>query len=197
MLTSQKKSYFYIAVALCLVTAGFIAHQIHHNIDDLYPKQISSMLFQIISVDVLVVWCISIKNRILNKQICRYLVWVGILMIFWLTVRIVKWRFLSALDPLGRYFWYAYYIPMILIPLFGVFIVQYVGKPEDYVIPKKFKLLLIPSFILLAFIFTNDFHRRVFDFPQGIIYYNDIYTYKLGFIIVAAWFVFLGFYSSL
>ncbi len=196
MLTSQKKSYFYIAVALCLVTAGFIAHQIHHKIDDLYPKQISSMLFQIISVDVLVVWCISIKNRILNKQICRYLVWVGILMIFWLTVRIVKWRFLSTLDPLGRYLWYAYYIPMILIPLFGVFIVQYVGKPEDYVIPKKFKLLLIPSFILLAFVFTNDFHRNVFDFPQGITYYNDIYTYKWGFIIVAAWFVFLGFYFT-
>ena len=197
MLTSQKKSYFYIAVALCLVTAGFIAHQIHHNIDDLYPKQISSMLFQIISVDVLVVWCISIKNRILNKQICRYLVWVGILMIFWLTVRIVKWRFLAVTDPLGRYFWYSYYIPMILIPLFGVYIVQYVGKPEDFIIPKKFYSLLIPSIILLVFVFTNDIHRCVFDFPEGIKLYNDIYTHEWGFIIVAAWFVLLGFYFTI
>ena len=122
MLVSQKKSYIYIIAALCAVTVGFITHQLHHNIDDLYPKQISSMVFQIISVDVLIAWCVSIRNRILNKQIRMYLILVGLLMIFWLTVRIAKWRFLAVTDPLGRYFWYAYYIPMILIPLFGVFI---------------------------------------------------------------------------
>ena len=127
MLVSQKKSYLYIAISLLLVSIGFILHQTHHNIDDLYPKQISSMLFQIISVDVLVAWCVSIRNRILNKQIRRYLIWVGILMIFWLTIRIVKWRFLSATDPVGRYLWYAYYIPMIMIPLFGVFIVRFLS----------------------------------------------------------------------
>jgi len=178
MLVSQKKSYIYIIAALCAVTVGFITHQLHHNIDDLYPKQISSMVFQIISVDVLIAWCVSIRNRILNKQIRRYLILVGILMVFWLTVRIAKWRFLAVTDPLGRYFWYAYYIPMILIPLFGVFIVQYVGKPEDYIIPNKFKLLFVPSIILLVFIFTNDIHRCVFDFPEGIINYNDIYTHE-------------------
>ena len=118
-------------------------------------------------------------------------------MIFWLTVRIVKWRFFSAVDPVGRYLWYAYYIPMILIPLFGVYIVQYVGKPENFIIPKKFYLLLIPSIILLVFIFTNDIHRCVFDFPEGIVLYNDIYTHKWGFIIVAAWFVLLGFYFTI
>ena len=101
MLTSQKKSYINIIVALALVSVGFVLHQTHHNIDDLYPKQISSMVFQIICVDVLIAWCVSIRNRILNKQIRRYLFWVGILMIFWLTVRIVKWRFLDATDPVG------------------------------------------------------------------------------------------------
>ncbi len=196
MLVSQKKSYIYIIAALCAVTVGFITHQLHHNIDDLYPKQISSMVFQIISVDVLIAWCVSIRNRILNKQIRRYLILVGLLMIFWLTVRIAKWRFLAVTDPLGRYFWYAYYIPMILIPLFGVFIVQYVGKPEDYIIPNKFKLLFVPSIILLVFIFTNDIHRCVFDFPEGIINYNDIYTHEWGFILVCTWFVSLGFYFT-
>lgn len=197
MLTSQKRSYFYIVSALLLVSVGFILHQSFNSADDLYPKQISSMLFQIISVDVLIAWCVSIRNRILNKQIRRYLILVGLLMIFWLTVRIVKWRFLSVTDPLGRYLWYAYYIPMILIPLFGVYIVQYVGKPEDFIIPKRFYLLLIPSIILLVFIFTNDIHRCVFDFPQGIINYNYIYTHEWGFILVCAWFVFLGFYFTI
>lgn len=197
MLTSQKRSYFYIVSALLLVSVGFVLHQSFNSADDLYPKQISSMMFQIISVDVLIAWCVSIRNRILNKQIRRYLILVGLLMIFWLTVRIAKWRFLSVTDPLGRYLWYAYYIPMILIPLFGVYIVQYVGKPEDFIIPKRFYLLLIPSIILLVFIFTNDIHRCVFDFPQGIINYNDIYTHEWGFILVCAWFVFLGFYFTI
>ena len=162
MLVSQKKSYLYIAISLFLISIGFVLHQAFDSTDVLYPKQISSMLFQIISVDVLIAWCVSIRNRILNKQIRRYLILVGILMIFWLTIRIIKWRFLSVTDPMGRYLWYAYYIPMIMIPLFGVFIVQYAGKREDYVIPKKFNLLFIPSFALLVFIFTNDIHRCVF-----------------------------------
>lgn len=196
MLVSQKKSYLYIAISLFLISIGFILHQTFDSTDALYPKQISSMLFQIISVDVLIAWCVSIRNRILNKQIRRYLILVGILMIFWLTIRIIKWRFLSVTDPMGRYLWYAYYIPMIMIPLFGVFIVQYVGKREDYVIPKKFNLLLIPSVALLVFIFTNDIHRCVFEFPEGIINYNNIYDYKWGFFIVVAWFVSLGFYFT-
>ena len=197
MLTSQKKSYINIIVALALVSVGFVLHQMHHNIDDLYPKQISSMVFQIICVDILIAWCVSIRNRILNKQIRRYLFWVGILMIFWLTVRIVKWRFLDATDPVGRYLWYAYYIPMIFVPLFGVYIVQYVGKPENYVIPKKIILLFVPAVFLVIFVFTNDFHRLMFDFPEGIVLYNDIYTHEWGAIIVIAWFVLLGFYFTI
>ena len=115
-------------------------------------------------------------------------------MLIWLNVRFIKWDFLHYTDPLGRYIWYAFYVPMLLIPLLGVFIIQCVDKPENYVLPKKMKLLYIPLVLLLVLVFTNDFHELVFVFPNGIENYNFDYGYNFGFYIVCAWFVILGFY---
>ena len=115
-------------------------------------------------------------------------------MLIWLNVRFIKWDFLHFTDPLGRYIWYAFYIPMLLIPLLGVFIIQCVDKPENYVLPKKMKLLYIPLVLLLVLVFTNDLHELVFVFPNGITNYNFDYGYNFGFYIVCAWFVILGFY---
>ena len=54
-------------------------------------------------------------------------------MAFWMIAKTVKYEFLTAnTDPLGRYIWYCFYIPMMLIPLFGMFVVKHIGKPEGY-----------------------------------------------------------------
>ena len=91
---------------------------------------------------------------------------VAILMIFWLAIRTFKWHFLADGDPLGRYIWYCYYIPMILIPLLGVFITMCIGKPENFKLDRRFNLLYIPAIILIVFILTNDFHNLTNIFPN-------------------------------
>ena len=156
---------------------------------------ILSTVRNIIHIALLLFWCVSIRKRIVDTQIRHFLLGVGILMVSWVFVRAVKFEFtMTNEDVLGRYIWYYYYIPMILIPLVGVYIVHLIGKPEGYKLPDKFYLLLIPAFIIIGLIFTNDIHRLAFEFPNGINLYNSDYKYGIIFYITFAWFSLLGLY---
>lgn len=190
----QQRSALYLTAAGVLVFISFLLFEVYFTSPSAWVRMSFGLVSQVIRSGLLIVWCVSIHNRILNKQIRQYLLWVGALMLIWLNVRFIKWDFLHYTDPLGRYIWYAFYVPMLLIPLLGVFIIQCMDKPENYVLPKKMKLLYIPLVLLLVLVFTNDFHELVFVFSNGITNYNFDYGYNFGFYIVCAWFVILGFY---
>ena len=97
-----------------------------------------------IHVCLLIAWCISILRRLTNRQVRNLLIAVGFLMAFWLTVRTVKYELIAdRTNPIGRYIWYSYYIPMVLIPLIGFFVVKYIDKPIDYDHPKWMNYLAI------------------------------------------------------
>lgn len=148
-----------------------------------------------IHISLLVAWCISLHRRLMNPQIRTVLVTTGVLMILWLVAKTVKYEFLvSSADPIGRYMWYSYYIPMLLIPLFGLFAVHYIGKPESYRAPRWMKLFLIPAFLLIGLVFTNDLHQLVFRFDNGFANYDKDYTYGIPYFILMAWYILLTLY---
>ncbi len=183
-----------IWVAIAVVIAYWI-RMLH-----LYPDQILlistvKMLRYTIHNFLLISWCVSLNRRLTNRRVRYLLMLVGILMAFWLTVRTIKFEFIAdPTYPLARYLWYSYYIPMVLIPLIGVFVVKYLGKPADYTHPRWMNLLPIPAFLLLGIVFTNDLHRLVFDFPQGIELFDSKYTYGFVYYILMAWFILGGLY---
>ena len=148
-----------------------------------------------IHISLLVAWCISLHRRLMNPQIRTVLVTTGVLMILWLVAKTVKYEFLiSSADPIGRYMWYSYYIPMLLIPFFGLFAVHYIGKPESYSAPRWMKLFLIPCFLLIGLVFTNDLHQLVFRFDNGFANYDKDYTYGIPYFILMAWYILLTLY---
>lgn len=149
----------------------------------------------LIHISLIAGWCASLYRRILNKQVRQYMIVNGLLMAFWLMAKAIKYDFISSrLYFLGRYIWYSYYIPMILIPLLGVFIIDHIGKQEDYRIPKKLYYLFIPAGLILAGIFTNDLHQLAFSFPEGIEWFDSVYKYGVIYFFAMAWFVLGGIY---
>lgn len=196
MYKTQRKTMFYLIGALVLSMAGILYNGAEFPLTNSYLGNSFIIISHFIFITLLLGWVISLQRRILNAQIRRYLVTVGVLMASWLLVRTCKWFYVSEFDPLCRYLWYAFYIPMILIPLFGVFITIYIGKPDRYKMPKALNLLYIPAVLLILYVFTNDIHRTIFKFPSGIELFNSDYTYGFGFYIVAAWFSLLGFYFA-
>jgi len=149
----------------------------------------------VIHISLLIQWCVSLHQRIINTQVRRNLVWVSILMIFWLTAKVIKYEFIADRTFwLGRYIWYSYYIPMILIPLLGVFIIDHMGKPEEYRNPRWMNALYIPAFAILGGILTNDLHQLAFSFPDGIEQFDYTYGYGPIYFAAMAWFVLGGIY---
>ena len=75
----------------------------------------------------------------------------GSLMAFWLVLRTCKWEFIAQNGThLGRYLWYSYYIPMVFVPLLGVFIIDHIGKTENYRTPNRLKYLYLPAAFIVA-----------------------------------------------
>ena len=153
------------------------------------------VLRNVIHVSLLVAWCISLYRRLMHPQIRTILVTTGALMVMWLITKAVKYEFLVAItDPIGRYIWYSWYIPMLLIPLFGLFVVHRIGKPEDYRTPKWMKALLITAFLLIGLVLTNDLHQLVFRFYNGFANYDKDYSYGIPYFILMAWYILLTLY---
>ncbi len=190
----SRKNIRNISIIAVIMLFAFVCRVVAFNIDDFFIATLLVMIRNAMHISLAAVWTVSIYMRVVSKQIRNMLISVGLLMIGWMVIRTCKIEFLYTTDTLTRYFWYAFYIPMILIPLIGVFITMHIGKSDDYKLPSLFRLFYIPAALVILLVFTNDFHRFVFDFPNGILYFNSDYTYGPLFFIPSGWFTVLGFY---
>lgn len=193
MAKEVKKSLpIFISVAILLIVA-YAFRLIALNVSDVFVKTILTILRSVIHIALVSLWCSSVYYRVVNKQVRNLLLVVGALMLFWILSKTIKIEFFpNVTDVAIRYMWYGYYIPMILIPLMGIFITMYIGKPYNYKKPSWTYLFYIPALILLVGIFTNDLHNWAFTFPNGIENFNDDYSYGVLFWITATWFSGLG-----
>ena len=183
-----------IAVAGLLAIA-FISRMIYEDLTSAMMQAVMLTVRNSIHISLLFMWVVSLHRRLMNKNVRRLMLAVGCLMLFWLIDKIVKWDFTgSVTHPLVRYLWYGFYVGMLFIPTLGAFIINYLGKPENYSHPAKLNYLLIPPTVLLALVFTNDLHQKVFVFYNGFINFDQEYSYDWVYYIVMGWFIVMGFY---
>lgn len=182
-----------LCVVLCLLVYAYYAREWERRLSDSLGKTVLSLSRHLIHAGLIFCWILSVNARIIQDRIRGYLTAIGGLLIFWLYIRTVKWMFFLGDSWQNQYLWYAYYIPMILIPLIGVFLVQYLGKKETYRLSGTWRLLYLPAFFLIGLVFSNGFHQQVFSFPEGR-YSGSVYSYEAGYYFVMAWCLLLGLY---
>ena len=129
-------------------------------------------------------WGLSIRFRIVQTHVRRYLLMIAALMMLWLLLRSVKFS-IDNVDA-ERLLWYCYYLPMLFIPMLSMFVSLSLGKAEDFRLPRWTKLLYLPTTLLLLLVLTNDLHQFVFFFPSGVMSDQD-YRYKAGYFLVVMW----------
>ena len=191
---NRKNVIYAIGVASLLVIA-YYSRAFHTQVDEPIIKMLLVMIRSVIQISLVIGWCSSVGTRIINKQVRHYLIAVGILLAFWLILRTCKWEFIAQNGThLGRYLWYAYYIPMVFVPLLGVFIIDHIGKAENYKTPNKLKYMYIHATFLVTAVFTNDLHQLVFSFPKGFENCESDCKYRFLYYITMAWFIILGIY---
>ena len=124
-------------------------------------------------------WGYSIDRRIIQKQALHCLRLTAALMLVWLILRTLKYEFVTDLT-VARYIWYLYYLPMLFIPLLGVYIALTLGKSEEYRLTGKAGFLVAIPGILFLLVITNDLHQQVFAFDSGVPGVPDNYGYSHG-----------------
>lgn len=194
----NKKTILYANCVVVLLVIAYYSRAFHTQVDEPILKMLLVMIRSVIQISLVIAWCSSVRTRIINKQVCYYLMAVGILLAFWLILRTCKWEFIAQNGThLGRYLWYSYYIPMVFVPLLGVFIIDHIGKAENYKTPNSLKYMYIPATFLVTAVFTNDLHQLVFSFPNGLENCESDCIYHILYYITMAWFILLGFYFVL
>ena len=182
-------------LAAVLMAIAFIMREIYEDLPNAMLQGIMCLIRDTIHISLLFSWVVSVQRRLVNKNVRRLMLMVGCLLLFWLVDKIVKWDFTgSVTHPLVRYLWYGFYVGMLFVPTLGAFIINYLGKPEDYSHPKKLNYLLIPPTVMLIAVFTNDLHQKVFVFYNGFINFDLEYGYDWFYYIVMGWFIVMGFY---
>ena len=135
-------------------------------------------------------WGGSIDRRIIQKQALHCLRMTAALMLFWLILRTLKYEVITD-QTAARYVWYLYYLPMLFIPLFGVFIALSLGKPEEQRMIGKAGILAVVPAVLFLLIITNDLHQMVFAFKDGVptLPQSGKYFHRLLYFVCFGWII--------
>ena len=134
-------------------------------------------------------WVIYLNKHVVQKKMRQYLTAIGCLMVCWFFLRTVKYHIL--LDPLGGHIcWYLYYIPMILIPTFGLSATLLIDEAEKKTTKWITGILLFFSVVLIVCVLTNDLHQQVFWFEGPVPYSDKNYSYGILFIVIQGWIIF-------
>ena len=124
-------------------------------------------------------WGFSLDRRIIQKQALHCLRLTAALMLLWLILRTLKYEFVTDLT-VARYIWYLYYLPMLFIPLFGMYIALSLGKSEEFQLTGRIGALAIIPAVLFLLVITNDLHQQAFAFDSGVPGKPDNYSYSHG-----------------
>ncbi len=155
-----------------LMTAAFIAAAVllrmasFRDISQMEDRFIN-LLRTAIYAGIILWWGLSVYRRIMQEQLRLFLAAAAVLMVFWIVLREIKFRYTASPD-LIRHLWYLYYVPFLTIPLLSFFSSLFPGRPENFRIDKRLYLLFIPGFSILVMVLTNDLHELAFRFPPDI-----------------------------
>ena len=196
-MTAQKKQDLCVSLLVTAVIALAITARAATLGHRDAPYFLAVSLFRsFLYIGLMIWWCVSIRQRIVQTQVRQYLTAIACLCAFWLCIRTVKY-FFTVTPAAARYLWYGYYFPMLFIPLLAVFVSLSLGRPENYHLPRWTNLLYVPAAGLLLFVLTNDLHQLVFAFPAEADLWQDTdHTYGPGYFVLMGWIV-LGMGTSI
>ena len=131
----------------------------------------------------ILIWSAFAFYRSYRKDVRRFITLISALCIGWMLVSMFKYQ-LGNTQLLARACWYAYYIPLLCLPLVTLYISTVIDKSSEQAYPPKwFYLYAALCPLLIVLVFTNDFHQLVFTFDaKGN--WGDDYLYNSAYYII-------------
>lgn len=133
-------------------------------------------------------WLQSIRERLLPSRAKRYMIASALLMLLFIIVRQVKYRYLGEDAALKRLCWYLYYLPILLVPTLFMMSGLNLGGERRRRWDERW--LLLPAGLLAALVLTNELHSLVFRPYVDLAVFDGTdgtYGYGVGYYAVVAW----------
>lgn len=131
----------------------------------------------VLALAIYTIWLILLYIRIFDKTLKKYVLSIGVLLVFWMAIRMVK-RYTTGY--VTEILCYLYYIPLLMIPTFYYNCSSYLINSKN---KKRRIIAIIISIILFLLVITNSLHNIVFKIKSNI---ND-YNHNIGYFIIVAW----------
>ncbi len=158
-------------------------------IPDVFPwRMISSIYFLALGVLLVIYFAERIADR---GQLKRWMMFCAWLIVTFMFLRMIKYEAFPVNSIFERYTWYAYYLPMLCIPLCTFFATLSIDREEKNRFFKVKLLFGAITFLLFLCVLSNDFHQKVFGFRDGFLNWGSDYTHEFGYFIVITWIYFL------
>lgn len=158
----------------------------------LYGVPFTDSIMLILYGSIAFLWGISIGRRIMDSRIKHLLFAViGLIELFFL-LQICNYKLFTESITLKRYCWYAYYVPMVLIPLLLFYISLSLNRTKEKKLPRLWYLPAVLAVIIAVGFLTNDLHFQAFSFLEPIMLptakktYGPVYYLYVAFISVFA-----------
>lgn len=171
--------------AALTIFGAIVLRQIGFRVEaplDLFCSLLRSCLY----IGLFSLWGVSVRRRMIQPQVRRYLTAIAALMVFWMTARTIRHLFVENPWAL-RKLWYLYYLPMLFIPFLAVLVALSLGKAEGFRLPKWTALFCLLPAALLLLVLTNDAHQLVFVFPADAPVWANDYRYATGYFFAVGW----------
>jgi len=142
------------------------------------------MTFALVYIIIAVFWMGAITRRTLRKDVRRNLFVSGIMLVAWMTLRIMKYTTFGE-SVITRYAWYMYYFFQLALPLVMLRITSLVGSAEEKPrAPLWYECACGINAALFLLVITNDLHKWIFRIDLSLPRWEDDYTYGLLFFAV-------------
>lgn len=182
----QNRAYLLIGIIVLVIIA---VDRVNIFSPHLVPEFVLRLRV-VIYILLLLFWAYTLWTRILQKTTRELLIKIVLLMVFWLSLRFLKYYYITGLTA-SRYLWYLYYVPNTLIPTYSFLVAHSLNKPEDFEISiRKRILLLLPTLLMILGVLTNDLHQKMFIFNIPL---TDNNAYSRGplFYLIFVWIAFV------
>lgn len=141
---------------------------------------------QLIHISAIIFWILSIRRRVIQKRIRRYLAYMGISLAGIIFLQYIKYNLIVD-TRIDRYFWYLTYWPLMWASTFSMFASLFIGRMQDERLESKWFLLWTPCMVILALVLTNDLHFLAFHFPKGLEVGSKIYRHGPVWVMTLLW----------
>lgn len=145
-----------------------------------------SVFIELLSFGIMVILSISwmglIRKRVIQLSVKKNLDRMAMTIFYWVLLRhVVCWY--PFMDTEMRYLLYAYYIPIVLLPVFGLSAAVHVGMGNRK--SNVARAVYIPAVLLMIFVMTNDLHGQFLIFGDEVLMNPTVGNYgPLHFLII-------------